>query len=68
MPSERSTGGWRIWITYYDRNRRVVGYGVHPKEYSRKDAAVRRAKKLFEDNNLAAWIVSQTDPHEMWRG
>lgn len=68
MISKRSTGGWKIWITYYDHDRRVVGYGVYTKEYTRRDAAVRRAKQMFGDNPCMSWIVSQTDPHEMWRG
>lgn len=66
MSSARSTGGWKIWITYYNTNGQPVGYGVHPHEYSRQDAAVRQAKKLAIDNNRITWIVSQTNPKEEW--
>lgn len=68
MNKHGPTLGWKIWITYYTPDGEVTGYGVHPREYTRRDAAVRRAKQLFGDNPAMSWIVSQTNPNEMrWK-
>lgn len=66
MLGHRSTGGWKIWITYYNQHGQPVGYGVHPHAYSRQDAAVRKAKQLSRDNDRMTWIVSQVNPREDW--
>jgi hypothetical protein len=53
---------WKIWITYYDADGRIVGYGVHTRDYVLKQSAVKRARQLFGDSNFATWIVSQDRP------
>ena len=53
---------WKIWITYYDDDGHVVGYGVHPKDYLHKSSATHKAKQLFEGSKFATWVVSKTRP------
>lgn len=53
---------WKIWMTYYDQDGNEIGFGVHPKEYTRKSSAVRRAKQLWGANPACKWTVSQTNP------
>lgn len=56
---------WKIWMTHYDPDGNIVGYGLHPQDYATKSSAVRRAKQLWGDNNPACkWEVSQTNPWE----
>ena len=59
---ELSSLPWKIWMKYYNQDGKVIGYGVHPQEYTRKSSAVRRAKQLWGANPACKWIVSQTNP------
>lgn len=55
---------WKIWMTFYDIDGDITGYGVYATDYAHKSSAVRRAKQLWGDNPLVKWEVSQTNPSE----
>lgn len=53
---------WKIWITYYDYEGHITGFGVHPICYKHKSSAVRKARQLFGDSKLVTWEVDKTRP------
>ena len=53
---------WKIWMKYFDVDGNVVGYGVHPHDYTCKYSAVRRAKQLWGNNRQVEWRVATENP------
>lgn len=53
---------WKIWMTHYNEDGEVIGYGVYPTDYAHKSSATRRARQLVETDSLRTCIVSQTNP------
>ena len=49
-------------MKFFDLDGRIVGYGVHPRDYSFKCSAVKRAKQLWGDNKQVEWKVAVLNP------
>lgn len=49
---------WIVWVCQYDPFGRVIDTTVLPYHYKNKSSAVRRAKKLYGENNPRyEWVV-----------
>lgn len=56
---------WKIWMKFLDLDGKVVGYGVHPRDYSFKCSAKKRAKQLWGDNKQVEYRIGVVNPWEV---
>lgn len=58
--------GWYIWLTYYDQNGHITGYGRHPFMYKSKHSAECCAARKFgrrcDKDPLVTWTIAQSNP------